>query len=266
MAMRDLIEQTPKSAEGGSKPRLLVSVRNVQEAQLCFAGGADVIDVKEPTRGPLGAADPEVLKAIVREVAGRLPVTAAAGELIDWPDESVPLAGVFGSLSMLKVGLSQCVGASRWTCRLGQLRNRLQASFPVAPELVPVAYADFARASGPPPRDVLEVTVQLGLRWMMVDTFDKADGCLLEHLTKQELSQLAASARQANVCLALAGKIALAQIQQVAELGVDVVGLRGAVCAGGRLGGVSPAALALARAQMDMQTAQGTMPVFLGAR
>ena len=51
--------------------RLLVSVRNVEEAQIAIAEGVDLIDVKEPSRGALGAADPVTLKAIARCVAGR---------------------------------------------------------------------------------------------------------------------------------------------------------------------------------------------------
>ena len=39
------------------RPGLLVSVRSADEAIAALAGGADVIDVKEPNRGALGAAD-----------------------------------------------------------------------------------------------------------------------------------------------------------------------------------------------------------------
>ena len=46
--------------------RLLVSVRSVEEAEAALAGGADLIDVKEPTRGSLGRADDAVIAAILR--------------------------------------------------------------------------------------------------------------------------------------------------------------------------------------------------------
>ena len=64
-------------------PGLLVSVRNVTEALTALEAGADVIDVKEPTRGSLGAADSATLAAIAQAVGGRAPVTAALGELTD---------------------------------------------------------------------------------------------------------------------------------------------------------------------------------------
>src|SRR5205085_11196960 len=40
----------------GFVPKLLVSVRSAAEATLALRGGADWIDVKDPTRGSLGAA------------------------------------------------------------------------------------------------------------------------------------------------------------------------------------------------------------------
>ena len=62
-------------------PRLLVSVRDAAEAEAALAGGADLIDVKEPSRGPLGRADAGVIRYVVKAVGGRAPVSAALGEL-----------------------------------------------------------------------------------------------------------------------------------------------------------------------------------------
>ena len=61
-------------------PGLLVSVRNAVEAEVALGGGADWIDVKEPTRGALGAADPQTIQSVIQTVAGRTPVSVAVGE------------------------------------------------------------------------------------------------------------------------------------------------------------------------------------------
>ena len=60
--------------------RLLVSVRSAAEAEAALAGGAALIDVKEPDRGALGRADDAVIADVVRAVAGRAPVSAAASQ------------------------------------------------------------------------------------------------------------------------------------------------------------------------------------------
>src|SRR3954454_23697054 len=91
-------------------PGLLVSVRSAAEALAALAGGADVIDVKEPNRGSLGAADDDTIAAVVEAVAGRAFVSAAFGELVELSASSngdrrrALVAGV----SLFKVGLAQC--------------------------------------------------------------------------------------------------------------------------------------------------------------
>src|SRR5688572_22177610 len=93
-----------------SSPGLLVSVRSAEEAVAALAGGADVIDVKEPNRGPLGAADPQTIAEIVRVVRGRVPVTAAAGELLDAGERGAtrPVESLLSGVSLFKIGLRGC--------------------------------------------------------------------------------------------------------------------------------------------------------------
>src|SRR5438552_1913494 len=61
-------------------PGLLVSVRSADEVKAALAGGADLIDVKEPAKGPLAPAEAEVVAAVIDKVGGRVPVSAALGE------------------------------------------------------------------------------------------------------------------------------------------------------------------------------------------
>jgi len=61
--------------------RLLVSVRNASEAGSALAGGADIIDAKEPLNGPLGAVSSDVLHRIASTVGNAAPVSAALGEI-----------------------------------------------------------------------------------------------------------------------------------------------------------------------------------------
>src|SRR4051812_34686738 len=63
--------------------RLLVSVAGVDDAAAALAGGADLIDAKDPTRGALGAVSHAVLQDIRAVVAGARPVTAALGNASD---------------------------------------------------------------------------------------------------------------------------------------------------------------------------------------
>src|SRR5207244_12998888 len=69
---------------GTPNPGLLVSGRSVVEAESALAGGAALIDIKEPAHGSLGRAHDAVIQAVVERVAGRRPVSAALGELLEF--------------------------------------------------------------------------------------------------------------------------------------------------------------------------------------
>jgi len=91
--------------------QLLVSVRNAAEVELALAGGASLIDVKEPRHGSLGRAEDATLAEVVRAVGGRRPVSAALGELLDG---SRALPSVLPELGYVKWGLSGSASFPVW--------------------------------------------------------------------------------------------------------------------------------------------------------
>jgi len=60
--------------------QLLVSVAGPREARAALAGGADIIDAKDPRTGALGAVRPQVLRAVRSAVGASRPVSAALGD------------------------------------------------------------------------------------------------------------------------------------------------------------------------------------------
>src|SRR6266496_2650971 len=105
-----------KSKLSNETPGLLVSVRSVAEALTALAGGADVIDVKEPSRGSLGAADDDTISAVVRAVNGRAPVSAALGELVDLIGSPIGdgTPTLVDGVSLFKIGLARCRALNDW--------------------------------------------------------------------------------------------------------------------------------------------------------
>ena len=93
--------------------RLLVSVRSATEALSALAGGAAIIDVKEPSRGPLGRADDMVIRAVLAAAADRVPVSAACGELIE-PQTPAPHGLAFTKVGLAKQGLDWREQWLRW--------------------------------------------------------------------------------------------------------------------------------------------------------
>lgn len=207
---------------------LLVSVRCLQEARAALAGGASVIDVKEPLRGSLGRADGPTIAAVVRSVAGRRTVSAALGELLD-DSPCFPAAG----LSFVKWGLAGCGGRADWPRALLRAMARLREADPSC-QAVAVAYADWRRADSPRPEEVCAFACDHGCGAFLLDTWRKDGTTLLDYLPLSDVERLCQTCRNGNVRIALAGSLGTAQIRLLRATAPDWFAVRGAVCRGGR--------------------------------
>lgn len=225
-------------------PGLLVSVRSADEALAALAGGADVIDVKEPHRGALGAADRQTIADVVRAVAGRAPVTAAAGELVDiliLPTlETGACSPMPAGVSLVKIGLSRCGNLSNWKSSWQRMIAAMQSG-PSSHEIRPVAviYADWQSAQAPPPDVIYSAALDIRCPVVLVDTWDKSAGTLFDHWKRDELQEFVDRARAAQMAVVLAGSLAGTNLLTAAELRPHLVAVRGAACDAGRNGNVS---------------------------
>src|SRR5437868_3326316 len=94
--------------------RLLVSVSNAAEAAAAVAGGADVIDAKDPLAGALGAVAVTTLCDIHAAVAGARPVTAAIGDAADEAaTERTAYTFAAAGATLVKVGFAGITSRSR---------------------------------------------------------------------------------------------------------------------------------------------------------
>ena len=216
--------------------RLLISVRNASEATAALAGGADIIDAKEPLNGPLGAVSSDTLHEITATVGHAAPVSAALGDIGEADVVERAVAARHAGVTFVKVGFA---GMSRRQ-RLEEVALTLaRAAQP--PALVLVAYADFEVADAPPPADILTLATHLKPTGILLDTYDKGSAGLTSLMRACTLATFVSRAKASGGFVALAGKLALEDIETVHNLGADVIGLRGAACDGGRNGMVTSA-------------------------
>jgi uncharacterized protein (UPF0264 family) len=214
-------------------PRLLVSVRDAAEAEAALAGGADLIDVKEPSRGALGRADASVIADVVRVVGGRAPVSAALGEL-----RECPLVGT-------AIDLPEGIAYVKWGLT-GLLRREWAHYFGLArlviwsgPQLVAVGYADWVPADAPRPADVVAQVCESRQESVLLDTFQKDGSTLLDWLAVDDVANLVETCHAEGVKIALAGSLGPAEIEPLLPLAPDWFAVRGAACEGGRGGRVT---------------------------
>lgn len=223
--------------------QLLVSVRNLAEARAAVAGGAHLIDLKEPLHGPLGAVTRRTANEVGRFLAERLPLSVACGELLDLPaDPHVGHAAPWlaEGVAWAKLGLAGCAATGDWPSRW----QRWRAALPTGVEPVAVAYADASAARAPSPDQVFALAVAQRCRAVLVDTFDKARGTLDTWWTTDELQRWVARLRQARMTAVVAGSVTAEMLDGVLAARPSVVAVRGAACRGGRGGQVETARVA----------------------
>lgn len=234
----------PAGGQPDARPRaswrgLLVSVRTAAEARDALAGGASIIDVKEPSHGPLGAAAAEIAAAVGHVAAGRVPWTMACGEL--------RAGGAAADLVPRIVAAGAPPPAAAKAGPAGLTIEEWRRAFlefvrglPAGVEPIAVAYADWRRTSSPEPLELIDASAAAGCRTLLFDTGDKSGPALLSPEIAAAAGRWIAAAHRAGLVVAAGGRITFDDIPRALDLGAQVVALRGAVCRGGRTGVIDP--------------------------
>ncbi len=230
--------------------RLLVSVSNAAEAARALAGGADIIDAKDPRRGALGAVSPETLRDI-RQVCGDcVPVTAALGEAGTVSDIEKTAAAFFVAGAVLvKLGFADVVSQPAIEAAL-RAAIRGAVPTPEARGVIAVAYADADRVSGAAPQDVLAAAANVGAAGILLDTADKNGPGLCGLMSRDALTRWISASRGAGLMVAIAGKLSMEDVDWIAAMDVDIVGVRGAACEAGRTSEISELRVRMLRARL----------------
>ena len=211
--------------------KLLISPTNEQEASQAIAGGADIIDVKNPQEGSLGANFPWVIKKIREITPKNIEVSCTLGEVPNLPG-SISLAAL-GAASLgvdyVKVGL---FGLKTPEQAIYLLENVCQAAKTCNPKIKVVAagYADAKRIASVDPQLIPEIASKAHVDVAMLDTAIKDGKTLFDFLTEKKLKEFVDSTHRLGLEAALAGSLRKQDLPTVYDLGADVAGLRGAAC------------------------------------
>ena len=196
--------------------RLLASVRSLTEARLALACGADVVDLKDPEAGMLGALPLATVARAVKMVDRRCTVSATLGNLPMQPqilrDAAARMAAT--GVDFIKVGFfdadKNCITALAGNTRL-----------------IAVLFADRSCDFG-----LLADLAKAGFAGAMLDTANKVNGGLRGQMAAAALREFVQRAQALGLMAGLAGSLQLDDVPYLIELGPDYLGFRGALCAG----------------------------------
>ncbi|MGZ4903552.1 MAG: (5-formylfuran-3-yl)methyl phosphate synthase [Halobacteriota archaeon] len=224
--------------------RVLISPKNESEAREAVNGGADIIDVKNPQEGSLGANFPWVIRSIRNLVPPSTQVSATIGDFPHLPG-SASLAALGAALSgadYVKVGLRGSNTVAHATFLMQHVTKAVK-DFDPRKKVVVAAYADYKRADTLDPLLLPDVAEHAQCDVVMVDTFVKDGTSLFDFMDTAACTVFVNEGHAHNLDVALAGSIKLQHIPALKELGADIIGIRGAACSSGdRVAGTIQAA------------------------
>jgi (5-formylfuran-3-yl)methyl phosphate synthase len=229
--------------------RLLVSVVDPAEARLAVAGGVDIVDVKNPAEGSLGAPAPGVIAQVRDALPAALELSVAIGDLPSLPGTAAlaALGAARSGAAAVKVGLWGASTVEEAVAVLRAVREAVDGEAAV----VATTYADAARVpSRPlPPSALVGAARAAGVRGCLLDTAIKDGRGLLSWLGPDALADLVAEAHGAGLEIALAGALRAEDLPAVRATGADIAGVRSAACRdGGRTAALDPERIARLRA------------------
>jgi len=199
----------------------LASVKSLEEAQSLHQHLPDILDMKNPSEGALGALKTQTVMDIVLWVNQRCLTSATVGDLDMQPDLIADAIKQMAATQVdyVKIGLFdepnllQCISGLESTLKT------------LKTPVIAVMFADQL-----PRQAIIAPLAEAGFAGVMLDTARKAGLSLRDHLSLQQLQQFVAEAKAAELMNGLAGALKIEDIAALRDLGADYLGFRSALC------------------------------------
>jgi len=210
--------------------QLLVSPGSIDEARRSVA--ADIIDVKKPSEGSLGANFPWVIKEV--KSFAQKPVSAAIGDFTYKPGGASLAAygAACAGADYIKIGLA-FDGVTRARDMISAVVKAVKDEFPEK-KVVIAAYSDYKRMGTISPYEMAPIAAELGADVAMVDTGIKDGKSTFEFMNEADLSSFTARNAELGLKTAVAGSLRFEDITALKRINPDIIGVRGMVCGGDR--------------------------------
>ncbi len=210
----------------------MISVVSAVEAARARSGGASLLDVKNPEEGSLGAQCPEVIREI-RNVAGAgADLSVAIGDMPNLPGTAAlaALGAAACGADYIKVGLH---GVHNYIDAIRLLRGIKESVVGYKTKVIAAAYADYRNIGSLDPGCLPLVAESVGVDGYLIDTAVKDGRTLLDYYSAEDLAILANEAHARGLLFGAAGALRKEHLPLLQAAGVDVAGLRSAVCNNG---------------------------------
>lgn len=227
------------------KPKLLVSIRTADELSEAIEGGADIIDIKDPSIGSLGLPPLDVVFSIMNIISeSSKEISVAIGDIKDYSHSLSYIAYTLSSLNVnyIKIGM-EMNDYSKALYIVSQIK-KIITYCNSRTNIVLVSYADWKNIGALEPLEIIKIAKMAKAWGVMIDTRIKNSRSTFDHISLQYLNEFVTNAHENGLYTAIAGGLKVEHIPTCIDLGFDVIGVRTAACSSGtRLGRVSKEAI-----------------------
>lgn len=199
---------------------LLASVTSLTEALLAEAADVDIIDLKQPALGALGALDVATVTDIVAGLRTATCISATVGDLPMQPALLLPAVQAMAATAVDYVKIGFFPGGD-WQACVDALQTLAEQGHSLVAVLFADAHPDFA---------IIEKLASAGFRGVMLDTMDKQSGSLTQLMSLGELRAFVDKAASRDLLSGLAGSLRAEDVAGLLPLEPDYLGFRGALC------------------------------------
>ena len=207
---------------------LMVSVQNLPEALEAAKGGADIVDVKNLQEALVGSAHPSVAQEIRAAIDPAKHVSITLGVVPNQEGTvamAVFAAGVLNATSV-KVGFM----TTSYDAAVSTLRASKRALKGTETKLIGSLFADNPLYEGLDPRLMVKLAKEGECDGFLIDTLTKDGRNLFDFIPESELRDMVFEGKELGMSTALSGHLRLSDLDELARINPDIVGVRGAVC------------------------------------
>ncbi len=203
------------------RQRWLASVQSLSEAKQLADYLPDLLDMKNPANGALGALPVATVTEIVNWLAGRCQSSATIGDL---PMQAARIQTAL--LEMQQTGVDYLkVGLFNDAALVDCLRHLKMFLLQLDTPVIAVLFADQQYD-----KSVLTNVLDSGFSGVMLDTANKNGQHLLDHQTPDQLQIFVNSVKSRQLLCGLAGALRAEDVAVLKPLGANYLGFRSALC------------------------------------
>ena len=210
---------------------LMVSVQNVAEALEAERGGADVVDVKNLQEALVGSGHPSVVRQVRNQIPMEKHVSVTLGVVPNQPGTVAMAAYAAAALNATSVKVGFC--NTDYDTAVETLRQSRRAMEGFNTKLIGSLFADNSLFGGLDPHLMVQLATEGDCDGFLIDTLTKDGRNLFDFIPESKLKEIVLRGKELGMSTSLSGHLRIENLDELARINPDIVGVRGAVCSSG---------------------------------